>query len=98
LDTLIKETLTVQQAKTFEIEIDDKEIDLVIDDIKEQHHYTDDEFEKILKMQGSSLSEYREHIRKQKIQSQLVGIMVQSKVVITEDDIKAYYDSNLGKI
>jgi len=97
LDTLIKETLTVQQAKTFEIEIDDKEIDLVIDDIKEQHHYTDDEFEQILKMQGSSLSEYREHIRKQKIQSQLVGIMVQSKVVITEDDIKAYYDSNLEK-
>jgi peptidyl-prolyl cis-trans isomerase SurA len=95
LDTLIKEALTEQQAKTFQIEIDDKEIDHAINDIKERHNYTEDEFEQILQMQGSSIKEYREHIRKQKLQSQLVGIMVQSKVVITDEDIKAYYDSHL---
>jgi peptidyl-prolyl cis-trans isomerase SurA len=95
MDTLIKETLTEQQAKTFQIEIDDKEIDDAINDIQEKHHYTKDEFDQILQMQGSSINEYREHIRKQKLQSQLVGIMVQSKVVITDDDIKAYYDSHL---
>jgi peptidyl-prolyl cis-trans isomerase SurA len=94
LDTLIKETLTEQQAKTFQIEIDDKEIDDAINDVRERHHYTEDEFERILQMQGSSIAEYREHIRKQKLQSQLVGIMVQSKVVITDEDIKAYYDSH----
>ena len=95
LDTLIKETLTEQQAKTFQIEIEDKEIDDAVNDIKDRHHYTADEFERILQMQGSSIKEYREHIRKQKIQSQLVGIMVQSKVVITDDDVKAYYDSHM---
>jgi len=97
LDTLIKETLTEQQARTLQIEIDDKEMDGAINEIKEQHHYTDDEFERILEMQGSSIQEYRDHIRKQKIQSQLVGYMVQSKVVITDDDINAYYDSHLEK-
>jgi len=97
MDTLIKETLTEQQAKTFQIEINENEIDDAIDDIQERHHYTKDEFEQILQMQGSNINEYREHIRKQKIQSQLVGIMVQSKVVITDDDIKAYYDSHLEK-
>jgi peptidyl-prolyl cis-trans isomerase SurA len=94
LDTLIKETLTEQQAKTFQIEIDDREIDDAIDDVRTRHHYTEEEFEHVLKMQGSSIKEYREHIRKQKIQSQLVGIMVQSKVVITDEDVQAYYDSH----
>jgi peptidyl-prolyl cis-trans isomerase SurA len=95
LDTLIKEILTEQQARTLQIEIDDKEMDDAINQIKEKHHYTDNEFERILEMQGSSIQEYREHVRKQKIQSQLVGYMVQSKVVITDDDIAAYYDSHL---
>jgi len=95
LDTLIKEALTEQQAKSFQIEIDDKEIDNAINDVRQRHNYTEDEFDQILEMQGSSITEYREHIRKQKIQSQLVGIMVQSKVVITDVDIKAYYDSHL---
>jgi len=97
LDTLIKEALAVQQAKTYQIEVDDKEIDDAINDIKERHHYTDEEFERILEMQGSSIKEYREHIRKQKIQSQLVGYMVQSKVIITDEDIHAYYDSEIEK-
>jgi peptidyl-prolyl cis-trans isomerase SurA len=97
LDTLIKETLTEQQAKTFQIEIDDREVDAAINDVRDRHHYTEEEFERILEMQGSSITEYREHIRKQKIQSQLVGIMVQSKVVITDEDIKAYYDSHPEK-
>ncbi|ETR69304.1 MAG: peptidyl-prolyl cis-trans isomerase SurA [Candidatus Magnetoglobus multicellularis str. Araruama] len=94
LDTLIEEMLTAQQASTFEIEVNEKEIDSAINEIKSRHHYTDDEFENVLLMQGSNIKEYREHIRKQKIQSRLVGIMVQSKVVITDDDVKAYYDSH----
>jgi len=94
IDTLIEEKLAVQQAKAVQIEIDDNEIDLTINHIKERHNYTDDEFENLLEMQGSNIKEYREHIRKQKIQSRLVGMMVQSKVVITDNDVKAYYDSH----
>jgi SurA N-terminal domain. len=73
LDTLIEEMLTAQQASTFEIEVNEKEIDSAINEIKSRHHYTDDEFENVLLMQGSNIKEYREHIRKQKIQSRLVG-------------------------
>jgi peptidyl-prolyl cis-trans isomerase SurA len=94
LDTLIEETLTEQQAKAVQVEIQDKEVEETIDEIKQRHNYTNEEFENILKMQGSSLKEFKEHIRKQKLQSRLLGVMVQSKVVITDDDVKAYYDSH----
>ncbi|MBF0449700.1 MAG: peptidyl-prolyl cis-trans isomerase [Candidatus Magnetomorum sp.] len=97
LDTLIEETLTTQQAQTVQVEVQDKEVEETIEDIKEKHNYTGDEFEKILEMQGSSLKEFKEHIRKQKIQSRLLGVMVQSKVVITDDDVNAYYDSHPDK-
>jgi len=97
LDTLIEETLTEQQAKSVQLEIDDKEIEETLNDIKKKHNYTNEEFEQILKMQGSSLKEFQDHIRKQKLQSRLLGLMVQSKVVITDDDVKAYYDSHAEK-
>ncbi|KPA09603.1 PpiC-type peptidyl-prolyl cis-trans isomerase [Candidatus Magnetomorum sp. HK-1] len=97
LDTLIEETLTEQQAEVVQLEIEDKEVEDTINGIKKKHNYTDDEFAQILEMQGSSIKEFQSHIRKQKLQSRLLGIMVQSKVVITDDDVKAYFDSHPEK-
>jgi len=97
LDTLIEETLTEQQAQAVQVEVQDKEVEETIENIKQKHNYTDEEFDDILKIQGSSLKEFKEHLKKQKLQSRLLGVMVQSKVVITDDDVKAYYDSHPEK-
>ncbi len=97
LDKLINDKLTDLKAKEYQVNITDDDIDRTIERIKESNYHTDEDFRKILAQEGLTVEEYRLDIRNQMTRSRVVDYEVRSKVVITKEDIMAYYNANQEK-
>ena len=97
LDDLINNKLTDLEAERYEMAITDDEVDKTIERIKEANYHTDEDFREILAKEGLTIEGYRQDVKKQILRSKLVDYEVRSKVVITKEDIMAYYEANQEK-
>ena len=91
---LIDQKLTDQQIKKYGISVSDEQVDNSIERIKAVNNMTDADLERVLEMEGLSYDAYRKQIKTQMLQSRLINIEVKSKIVVTDQDIQAYYDAN----
>jgi len=94
LNELINEKLADQELKRQKISVNEKEVDSAIERIKESRAISDEELRKALAAQGMTYEEYRQQTKQQILRARLVNREVRSKIVITEQDIKAYYDQH----
>lgn len=94
INKMIDQKLTDQEIKRAGISVSKAEIDSSIERIKESNYYTDEDLIAALKREGHTLEEYRERIKEQILRSRLVNLQVKSKIIITKEEIKAYYDSH----
>lgn len=97
LNRMIEQTLTQQEAKRYGISITEKEIDAAVENIKDRRSLSQEEFVQALGYEGLSLDDFRSNLEKQILQSKIITMAVKSKVVITQSDIKAYYNANSDK-
>jgi peptidyl-prolyl cis-trans isomerase SurA len=97
LHRLIDEKIEDQEIKREKVEISEHQIDQTIERIKEANYYTDEDLRAGLAKDGLTMDEYRKRIREQMLRTRLVDFNVRSKIVITKEDIKAYYEKNLDK-
>ena len=97
LNRVIDRKLTDQVIKKNNIEVSEKEIDAALERIKEARSLTDENLRAGLAQQGLTLEEYRENIKQQLLRNNLVNREIKSKIVITEDEIKKYYDAHSEK-
>ncbi|MFP3980577.1 MAG: SurA N-terminal domain-containing protein [Desulfobacterales bacterium] len=97
LDELIQEVLADQQIADTGIQVDESDVDAAIEQIKSRNYYTDEDLRQALQMQGMSMEQYRGEIKNQMLRSQLVNRKVKSKIVITEEDIRRYYEAHPEK-
>ena len=97
LNKIIDEKIEDQQIKRYKITVGEAEIDQTIERIKEANYYTDEELRSALAMEGLTMDEYRDRLRKEMLRSKLVNLEVKSKIVITKEDVKSYYDSHPEK-
>lgn len=97
LNQLIDQTLIDQEAKRLKIKVSDKEIDNTIERIKQENFYTDEELRKNLAGEGFTFEEYRKQLKEQMLRTKLINREIRSKVVITKEDIKAFYLRNSDK-
>ena len=94
LDRLIDQKLTNQEIKKARLEISDEEVDDAMEKIKEKNFNSDADFRKALADEGLPFEEYRKNMKEQILRSRLVNREVKSKIVITEQDVKAYYEAH----
>jgi len=97
LSQLIDGMLANQQVKREKITVSQNEINNAIERIKESRQLTDEQMRQGLESQGMTMEEYRKEIEDQILRSKLVNREVKSKIVITKEDIKAYYESRREK-
>jgi peptidyl-prolyl cis-trans isomerase SurA len=95
LNELINQKLTDQELKQQNISVSEKEVDSTIERLKESRRLTDEELRKALADEGISYEEYRKQTKQQLSRARLVNREVRSKIVITEQDIKDYYDQHI---
>ncbi|WP_457553794.1 SurA N-terminal domain-containing protein [Desulfobacula sp.] len=97
LNAMVDRLLTQQEAQKYQINVSDNEIDAAQKNVKDSRSLSQEEFEAALHKEGLTLKRYRENVKKQILQSKLINHAVKSKVVVTESDIKNYYDANAQK-
>ena len=97
LNRIIDEKLTDQAVKRNNIEVSEKEIDATIERIKAARSLTDEDIRAGIALQGLTMEGYRKAIKEQLLRSILVNREIKSKIVITEDEIKKYYEAHREK-
>ncbi len=96
LDQLIDQKLTDQETKRYGITVGGEEINNAINRIKESSYYTDEEFKEALANDGLNIDDLRNRIKEQILRSRLLNIEVKSKIIITKEDIKSYYEGHIN--
>ena len=94
LDQLIDSKLADQETARAQITVSETDIDRAIERMKEARSFTDEQLREGLASQGMTMEEYRKELKEQILRTRLVNREVKSKIVITSEDIKAYYDSH----
>lgn len=94
LNRLVDEKLTDQEIKRNDIQVDEAEIDGTIERIKAANSFTDEDLRRFLERDQMTMEQYREQIKEQVLRTRLVNYQVKSKIVITEEEIRDYYDSH----
>ena len=97
LNRLIERKLTDQVIRRNNIEVSEEEIDAALERLKASRSLTDEDLRAGLAQQGLTLEEYRKNVKQQLLRNKLVNREIKSKIVITEDDIKSYYNANREK-
>ncbi len=97
LNQLIEHKLTDQEVRRYNISVSEEAIDNAMEAIKKRSLMTDQQLRASLSEENMTIDEYRQQIRNQILRSRLVNRQVKSKIVITDDDIRAIYEQNPDK-
>jgi peptidyl-prolyl cis-trans isomerase SurA len=95
LNQLIDKKIEDQQIKRSNIKISEEQIDQTIEQVKEKNFFTDEDLRHALAKDGLTMEAYRDKIKGEILRTRLVNLEVKSKIVITEEDIAAYYEKHL---
>lgn len=93
LDRLIEKRLVAQKAKAANLSVSDAEVDAAFEQMLAQNKVSRDGFLDRLKSEGVTETAYKEDLRAQILQGKVVNAEVRSKVVVTEEEILDYYDT-----
>jgi|TARA_Y100000310_G_scaffold213472_1_gene214419 peptidyl-prolyl cis-trans isomerase SurA len=94
LDNIIEEKLKIQEAKKLGLEVDEENVTMALDDIKEKNSFSDSDFEALLERDGSSLENYKAIIRDQILASRVTQMELGRRAKVTDRQIKRYYNRN----
>ncbi len=94
LNKLIDDKLTDQEVRRYNISISEEAIDNTIEEIKKRSLMTDQQLRAGLNKEGITIDDYRAEIKSKILRSRLVNRQVKSKIVITDEDIRAVYEQN----
>lgn len=95
LERLIRDKLTDQQVARHKLKVTDDEVDRTIKRIRETNKLSEDEFRRAVELEGLQFDTYRKRIKDQILRTRLVNREVKSRIVVTDSDIKHYYDEHI---
>jgi parvulin-like peptidyl-prolyl isomerase len=92
LDRLIDDELIAAQAAELRLTVTPEQVDASIAEIKRQNNIDDKQLQDALRGQGMSMATYRADLKKQLMRFRVINIAVGSKVNISDEDIRGYYN------
>jgi len=96
LDQLIDKKLQLQLAREKKIIVPKEQIKAAIEDLMQQNGLDNlAQFEQILTQQGLSLEQIKQQIEEKIKITKLISTEVRSKILVTQAEIKAYYEEHL---
>ncbi len=94
LSSLIDKKLVEQRAKALGVTVDEADIDMAIEQMAATNGLSPAAFLERLAADGVSVEHYRQQLRWQVLQSKLISYEIRSKVVITEEKARRFYQEN----
>lgn len=95
LSELIEEALVRQRIDELGLKVSDEEIEAAIQDVQRQNKLTREQLVQALQFEGMAFDDYRENLRKQILRFKLLGREVQSKVEVTNQEIRDYFREHI---
>ncbi len=95
LNSMIEEELLQQLAEELGLSVSDDALNAAIDDIQQQNKLTRLQLIAALEQQGMAFDKYRDNMRKQILRYKLIGQEVQSKIDVTGQEIRLYYEQHI---
>lgn len=96
LEKLIDMRLQLQEARRMNVRVSKAEVDGTIEQIKAKYAMDDDSFQLSLEKQGFTLEEYRRRLQEKVMLDRVVGKVIRSKIVVSDEDVEAYIKENKG--
>jgi len=95
LEQLIDQKLQLQLARKKGITVEPDEIEKAVEDVKQKNGLaTDTALQKVLQEEHSSLDQYKSGLKDQILILKLVNREVRSGVILSDQDIRAYYEEH----
>jgi peptidyl-prolyl cis-trans isomerase SurA len=94
LDRLIYDKLTDQQVQRHNLKVNDSEVDATIQRIRNANKITEEELRRALELDGITFDAYRKEIQEKILRTRLVNREVKSKIVVTDEDVKSFYNAH----
>ena len=96
-DMIVAEKLLEQAAQQLEIEVTEAQVDAAVADIKQRNGFDDAQLDLALAQQGLDRKQFREQMRKEIRTLSLMQYKVRSKIRVSDEDVRAYYQSHPGE-
>lgn len=97
LDRIVDERLIAQEADRLQIAITLDEVDRAIEDIKRQNQISQEQLLQALQASGITVDQYRDELKRQILRIKVLNVQVRSRVSVTDDEVRRYYDQNLRR-
>jgi peptidyl-prolyl cis-trans isomerase SurA len=97
MDAFIDDVLVKQQAKKLKLEIYEKELQGIVDNIKKQYLVSEDELKEQLKKEGVSYKDFYEGLRTSALRSRVLARAISAEFHVTDKDLRTYYEKNVGQ-
>ena len=97
LETLINQKLIKQASDAAGIDVNEREVDNAIEDVKKEHNLTKETLLIALARNGLTLREYREQMTEQIREAKFIDMEFESKISVLTDEIEDYYRQNIDE-
>lgn len=91
LDDLVDARLIAQHAVELKLSVTQEEVDRAQEEVRSQNKLDEAGFREALKQQGFTMEAYRKNLKRQILNLKVMRTAVQSRVSVSEDDVRAYY-------
>jgi peptidyl-prolyl cis-trans isomerase SurA len=98
MDAFVETLLIKQQARKLKLEVTDKEVEAVVDNIKKQNLITDAELKEQLKKENIVFKDFTEGIRTSILRTKVLSRAIASETMLSDQDLKKYYDAHLEEL
>lgn len=98
LETMINDILIEQEAARLKVNVSETELDSQIEELRKKNNFTQQQFLAELAKEGLTLKEFRNRLRDDNMKKRLLGFMVHRKVLVTDDEVRDYYEKNKGSL
>ncbi|MDQ7832454.1 MAG: SurA N-terminal domain-containing protein [Desulfovibrionaceae bacterium] len=98
LDSMINDILIKQAAEKLGITVSETEIVTKINELKKQNGMNEEQFRKQLAQEGLTRKEFEKGLETEAIKHQLLGFMVNKRILVTDEELQQYYDQMGGNI
>jgi peptidyl-prolyl cis-trans isomerase SurA len=93
LNKLIEEKIILLEAKRKGIEVSDKEVDEAVEEVRSRYATSLIGFEDLLAEENLNVTTYKKLMKDKMTESRLVNREVDAMVVVTDNEVKRYYDA-----
>jgi peptidyl-prolyl cis-trans isomerase SurA len=96
IDALIDNLLIKQQAKKMKIDVSDKEIDSIINNIKKQYLITEEELKEQLKKDNIDFKDFKEGLKTNVFRTKVLSQVISPEVLVTDNNLIEFYNKHIN--